>query len=298
MSSVSSETITLKTNLSDSPVTRAIKDGSITSSFVNLNFCGPKVAHDGFKAMIREHAFEAGELAIVTYLQAKIYNKPFVLLPLPVSGKAQHPGVGYNKEFGHMDPKDIEGKKVGVRTYSQTTGLWLRGILQHDFGVDLNKVNWLTTDVSHLAEYTDPPNCQLLPKGTDLGKMMLDGEIAAGILGIEMPKDPRVETLIPNAVEAGKEWVRREGVVPINHLFVVRAELSKERPEVVREIYRMLVESRNQAPESVIAALPAYGFKAIQKTINMAIDWAYEQKIIPRKLSMDELFDDTTGTLN
>jgi 4,5-dihydroxyphthalate decarboxylase len=298
MSSVSSETITLKTNLADSPVTKAIKEGSIPSSLVNLNFCGPKVAHDGFKAMLREHAFDAGELAIVTYLQAKIYNKPFVLLPFPVSGKAQHPGVGYNKEFGHMDPKDIEGKKVGVRTYSQTTGLWIRGILQHDFGVDLDKVTWLTTDVSHLAEYSDPSNCRLLPEGSNLGQMMLDGEIAAGILGMEMPKDPRVETLIPNAKEAGEAWVKREGVVPINHLFVVKQELSKERPDVVREIYRMLKESRSQAPESITAALPPVGVTKIRKTLEMAIQWAFEQKIISRKLSVDELFDETTGTLD
>jgi 4,5-dihydroxyphthalate decarboxylase len=298
MSFVSSETVTLKTNLADSPVTKALKEGAVTSSVVNLNFCGPKVAHDGFKPMLRQGAFDAGELAIVTYLQAKLYKKPFVMLPFPVSGKAQHPGVGYNKEFGHMDPKDIEGKKVGVRTYSQTTGLWLRGILQHDFGVDLNKVTFLTTDVSHLAEYQDPPNCQLLPEGSNLGQMLLDGEIAAGMLGMEMPKDPRIETLIPNAVKAGEEWVRREGIVPINHLFVVGTELSKERPDVVREIYRMLVESRKQSPESATAVLPAYGFNAIRKTIEMANDLAYEQKIISRKLSMDELFDDTTGVLN
>lgn len=298
MSSLSSETITLKTNLADSPVTKAVKEGSVTSSLVNLNFCGPKVAHDGFKPMLREQAFDAGELAIVTYLQAKIYNKPFVLLPFPVSGKAQHPGVGYNKEFGHMAPKDIEGKQVGVRTYSQTTGLWLRGILQHDFGVDMNKVTFLTTDVSHLAEYTDPPNCRLLPAGTNLGEMLLKGEIAAGILGMEMPKDPRIATLIPNAVAAGEEWVRREGVVPINHLFVVRAELSKQRPDVVREIYRMLVESRKQAPESVTALLPPYGINGVRKTIEMAIEWAYEQKIISRRLAFDELFDETTAALD
>lgn len=298
MSSVTSETLTLKTNLADSPVTKALKEGAITSSVVKLDFCGPKVAHDGFKPMLRQHAYDAGELAIVTYLQAKCYNKPFVLLPFPVSGKAQHPGVGYNKEFGELKPKDIEGKKVGVRTYSQTTGLWLRGILQHDFGVDLNKVTFLTTDVSHLAEYQDPPNCQLLPEGTNLGQMLLNGEIAAGMLGMEMPKDPRIATLIPDAAKAGEEWVRREGVVPINHLFVVRAELSKERPDVVREIYRMLVESRKQAPESVTAALPAYGITKVRKTIEMAIDWAFEQKIIDRRLAFEELFDETTGTLD
>src|SRR5580704_1369832 len=121
----------LRTNLADYPVTMGMKDGRVTSSLVNLEFCGPKVAHDGFKPMIRENAFDVGELAIVTYFQAKAYGKPFVMLPIPVSGRTQHHCIGFNKELGHLDPKDIEGKKVGVRTYAQTTGLWVRGILQH-----------------------------------------------------------------------------------------------------------------------------------------------------------------------
>jgi 4,5-dihydroxyphthalate decarboxylase len=297
MSPVSSKFITLKANLQHSPSTEALIDGRITSDLVNLDFCGPKLSFQGFKPLIRDHAFDCGELAIVTYLQAKIYNKPWVMLPFPVVGSAQHWGIGYNRELGGMTPKDIEGKKVGVRTYSQTMGLWIRGVLAHDYCVDLSKVTWLTADTSHLAEYKDPPNCRLLPRGSDLGKMMLDGEIVAAILGKEMPKDPRVTTLIPDAIEAGKEWIRREGLVPINHLFVVRQELSKEHPDVVREIYRMLVAGRKMAPESATAELPPYGFSAIRKTIEMAIDWAYDQKIITRRLSVDELFDETTASL-
>jgi 4,5-dihydroxyphthalate decarboxylase len=297
MSTATATPITLKANLESTPMSAAIKASRVSSNVVNLNLCGPEVAYNGFKAMLREDAFDCGELAIVTYLQAKIYNKPFVMLPFPINGKAQHPGIGYNRELGALNPKDIEGRKVGVRTYSQTTGLWLRGILAHDYGVDLSKITWLTTDVSHLAEYQDPPNCQLLPKGSDLGQMMLNGEIAAAILGKELPKDPRVATLIPNAIKAGEEWVRREGLIPINHLFVVRQELSKERPDVVREIYRMLVESRNLAPATATAELPPYGLSAIRKTIELATDWAYDQKIIPRRLSVDELFDETTASL-
>ena len=145
MSFLSSVT-SLRTNLADYPVTMAMKDGRITSPLVKLDFCGPKTAHDGFKAMIRENDFEAGELAIVTYLQAKAFGKPFVLLPTPISGRFQHHCIGFNQELGHLNPKDIEGRKVGVRTYAQTTGLWVRGILQHEYGVDLNKVTWLTID--------------------------------------------------------------------------------------------------------------------------------------------------------
>jgi 4,5-dihydroxyphthalate decarboxylase len=297
MSSVSSQVLTLKTNLADSPVTMAVKDGRVASSLVNLEFCGPKTAHDGFKPMIRENAFDAGELAIVTYFQAKAYGKPFVMLPIPVSGRTQHHCIGFNKELGHLDPKDIEGKKVGVRTYAQTTGLWVKGVLQHEYGVDLDKVTFMTIDESHLAEYTDPPNCQRLPHDAKLGRMMLDGELAAAILGNDMPNDPRVQTLIPDPFHAAKEWCRREGVMPINHMFVVHEDLSKNHPEIVKEIYRMLVESRNLAPESVTSALPPVGLEANRKTLEMALDYAFEQKIIPRRMSFDELFDDTTANL-
>lgn len=292
-----SSSITLRTNLADAPVTMAMKDGRVKSDIVELNFCGPKTAHDGFKAMIREHQFDAGELAIVTYLQAKSFDKPWVMLPAPMSGRFQHHCIGFNKELGHLSPKDIEGRKVGVRTYAQTTGLWVRGILQHEYGVDLDKVNWLTIDESHLAEYKDPPNCGRLPAGSKLGQMMLDGELAAAILGNDMPKDPRVQTLVPDPAAAAQQWYEREHLIPINHMFVVRKELSKERPDVVKEIFRMIVESRGYAPESATSALPPIGLEANRKGLEMAIEWSYEQKIIPRRFSVDELFDDTTASL-
>ena len=271
MSSSSTAVTSLRTNLADYPVTMAMKDGRVASELVRLEFCGPKTAHDGFKAMIRENAFDAGELAIVTYLQAKTFGKPFVMLPAPVSGRFQHHCVGFNRELGHLNPKDIEGRKVGVRTYAQTTGLWVRGILQHEHGVDLDKVTWLTVDEAHLTEYEDPANCQRLPAGAKLGQMMLDGEIAAAILGNDMPKDPRVQTLVPDPFAAAGEWYRREGVIPINHMFVIRQELSKQRPDVVREIFRMIVESRKLAPESATATIPPIGLEANRKGLEMAI---------------------------
>ena len=286
------------TNLADSPVTMAMKDGRVTSDLVKLDFCGPKTAHDGFKPMIRNNAFVAGELAIVTYLQAKAYGKPFVLLPAPVVGRFQHHCIGFNKEFGHLNPKDIEGRKVRVRTYAQTTGLWVRGILQHEYGVDLNKVNWVTIDESHLAEYKDPSNCEKLPAGASIPQMMLDGELAAAILGNDMPNDPRIERLIPDPFNAAKQWYAREGVIPINHMFVVHQDFCKQRPDIVREIYRMIGDSRSLAPASATETLPPLGLEANRKGIEMAIEWSFEQKIIPRKFSVDELFDETTAALN
>ena len=288
---------TLRTNLADYPVTMAIKDGRVRSDIVSLDCCGPEQAHNGFKAMLREDQFDAGELAIVTYLQAKAYGKPYIALPAPISGRFQHHCAGFNRELGHLDPKDIEGKRVGVRTYAQTTGLWIRGILRHEYGVDLDKVIWCTVGEGHLAEYSDPSNCERLPKGSDIGQMMLDGELAATLQGIDLPKDPRVERLVPNPHEAARDWYAREGVVPINHLFVVHESISRDRPDIVREIFRMIKESRDLAEGGVPDPFPPLGFEANRKGIQLAIDWALDQKIIPRKLSLDELFDDTTRAL-
>jgi 4,5-dihydroxyphthalate decarboxylase len=289
--------VRLRTNLADYPVTLAMKQGQIGSPVVELDYCGPETAHDGFKDMLRRNHYDAGELAIVTYLQARAYGKPYVLLPIPISGRFQHHCVGYNIEHGELRPKDIEGRKVGVRTYAQTTGLWVRGILQHEYGVDLEKVTWLTLDESHLAEYHDPANCRMLPKGSKLAQMMLDGELAAAILGGDMPKDPRIRTLVPDAQSAAREWHRREGVIPINHMIVVHEQISRRRPDVVRELFRLVAESRARAPAQITAKLPPIGLEANRKTLDMAIQWSYEQKIIPRRLSVEELFDDTTAAL-
>ncbi|WP_347554171.1 phosphate ABC transporter substrate-binding protein [Robbsia sp. KACC 23696] len=289
--------LTLRTNLADYAVTKAMKDGRVTSDIVTLDYCGPVPAHNGFKAMVRENKFDAGELAIVTYLQAKAYGKPYVLLPAPISGRFQHHCAGFNIDFGHLDPKDIEGKKVGVRTYAQTTGLWIRGVLRHEYGVDLDKVTWMTLGDGHLAEYEDPSNCVRLPSGSNIPQMLLDGQIDAALLGEDMPKDPRVHTLVPDAQNAAKAWYERSGFVPINHMFVVHQDVSKNNPEAVREIYRMIAESRALTEGGTPKVYPPLGLEANRKGLQTAIDWALDQKIIPRRLSVDELFDDVTANL-
>jgi 4,5-dihydroxyphthalate decarboxylase len=290
---------TLRTNLADYGSTLAMKDGRLATELVKLDFCGPTPAHNGFKAMVRENKFDAGELAIVTYLQAKAYGKPYVLLPAPISGRFQHHCAGFNIDFGQVDPKDIEGQRVGVRSYAQTTGLWIRGILRHEYGVNLDKVTWMTLGDGHLAEYHDPDNCVRLPAGSSIPELMMKGELKAALLGEDMPKDERVRTLVPDAHNAAKAWFTREGVVPINHMFVVHEEVSKQRPDIVRELYRLVCESRaaGVAAGKVPAVFPPLGLEANRKGLQLAIDWALDQKIIPKRLSVDELFDDVTGSL-
>jgi 4,5-dihydroxyphthalate decarboxylase len=291
-----SQPITLKVNIADYPATRALRDGRVSSELVKLDFCGPKSAHDGFKPMLRDNAYDVSEIAIATYLQARSYGKPYVLMPAATVGRLQHRSIVYNRKYGALKPKDIEGRKVGVRAYTQTTGLWARGVLQHAYGVDLDRVTWVTVEDPHLPEYVDPDNCLRLPATTDLTRLMLDGELAAVILGAGIPDDPDVCTLIPNANTAALEWFKSEAVWPINHMVAVSNTLSRERPDVVREIYRMLVDSRSYAPTEA-AQLPPLGMEANRRALSTAVAWAFEQKIITHKMSVEELFDDTTSAL-
>jgi 4,5-dihydroxyphthalate decarboxylase len=163
--------------------------------------------------------------------------------------------------------------------------------------VDLDKVTWLTVDESHLTEYKDPANVGRIPAGRQIGEMMLAGELAAAILGVDMPKDPRVRTLIPDAHAAAEKWYQREGVIPINHMFVVHQDIARKHPDVVRELFRMIVEARAAAPPAVSASIPPLGWEANRKGLEMAIEWSYEQKIIPRRLKVEELIDETTADL-
>jgi 4,5-dihydroxyphthalate decarboxylase len=294
----SSGPVTLKTNLADYAMTKALKDGAVTSDLVTFDFCGPKVANQGFKAMVRERKFDAGELAIGTFLEAKTYGKPVTLLPAVVMGRFQHQTALRATARGSFGPGDIEGKRIGIRSYTQTTGIWVRGIFKHEYGVDLNKVTWVCNDDGHLAEFKDPPNVERTPPDAKkVDQMLLDGEIDGAILGAEI-YDPRVAHLIPNPKEAALAWHAKYNTVPVNHLFCVDKELADARPDVVAEIFRMLKATKAAMPPSVDGIdFHPFGLDALRKPLSMMIQYAVEQKIIPRAMDVDELFDDVTRKL-
>ena len=112
----------------------------------------------------------------------------------------------------------------------------MRGILREQYGIDENKVHWVTFEEPHLAEFNDPPGIERAAPGKTLPQMLLDGEIDAGIVGDALP-DPRLKHLIPNADEAAKQWALANGGVPINHLVVMRQSIVRERPDVVKRSF-------------------------------------------------------------
>jgi 4,5-dihydroxyphthalate decarboxylase len=288
----------LHTMLGNYPNTKPLKSGAIRSDLVDFDFAEVKVANSHFKEVVRDAKYDVAELAIATYLQAKAYGKPYVLVPAVVVSRGQHHTIAYNPEHGALKPSDLNGKKVGVRAYTVTTGTWVRGILASDYGVDINKVEWITFEDPHLAEYHDPAVVKRATGSKDLTQMLLDGDVAAGIVGDKLP-DPKLKHLIADPDAAAQKWAGHHGGIPINHMLVVRQELSRSRPDVVQDIFRQMHESKLAAGLPDGGALDPYrfGVEACRPILDIIIDFCHQQQLIPRRISVDELFDDTTRAL-
>jgi 4,5-dihydroxyphthalate decarboxylase len=295
----SPDKLKLFTLMGSYPNTMALKDGRVTSSLVELDFADVKVSNTAFKPLVRDAKFDLGELAIVTFLQAKTYGKPYELIPLTVVGRGQLHTIAYNPEHGELGPRDLNGKTVGVRAYTQTTGVWVRGILAQDYGIDLDSIKWVTFEEGHVAEYADPPNVRRAPEGKQLVQMLLDGELDAAIVGDKFP-DPRLKPLIPEPEAANRKWSQSHGGVPINHMLVIRESLAKSRPDVVREVYRLFREAKQE--ELARSGVPAldpwrFGVEANRRSLEIVIDYALRQGLIPRRLAVDDLVGDLMRSL-
>ena len=279
----------LRTLLGDHSCTAALKNGSISSDSVTLDFADYSPTHKGFKPMVREQAFDVAEMAIVTYLMAKSFGKPMVLLPSVVVARFQHAYALYNAKLGTLKPADLNGKRVGIRSFTTTTGAWLRGILANDYGVDLHSIDWVTFEDAHVAEFRD--TTKRAPPGQEIIQMLLDGGLDA-VLGEKVDR-PGIKPLFPDAAAEEKAWFAGHGVMPINHMVVVSETLSKTHPEAVREVFRLLQESAALAP----AASPRFRADEMRRSLELIIRYTAQQGLIPRAFAVDELFDDVTRAL-
>jgi 4,5-dihydroxyphthalate decarboxylase len=281
------------------PHTRALKDGAIKSGRVAFAFTEIDPVNRAFMPMAREQKFDLSEMAIVTYLQALAYGKPLVLMPATMMGRFQHGTMLYNSAHGTLRPQDLPGRRVGVRAFSQTTGVWIRGILWKDYGLDLGAVKWVTFEDAHVAEYRDPPGVERAAAGKDITKMLLDGELDAAIFGGAMPSEPQLKSVIPDPEVAALAWYRKNGAVPINHMVVLKQTLAKSDPGAVREVYRMLFESKRAAglPKAGAIDFIPFGFDAVKPSLELMSDYAFEMKLTPRRYAVEDLFDHTTQAL-
>jgi 4,5-dihydroxyphthalate decarboxylase len=283
----------LRTLLGDYPHTAALKKGAVASDTLALDFASYSPTNKGFKPMVREQAFDVSEMAIVTYLIARALDKPMVLLPAVVMGRFQHRYALYNAERGPMTVKDLAGKRVGIRSFTTTTGAWIRGILANDYGVDLDGIDWISFEEPHVAEFVD--STQRAAPGKNILQMLLDGELDA-VLG-ETSDDPRLKPLFGDVKAEEKTWFAQHGAVPVNHFVVVSGALAASDPQTVREVFRLLAASKQAVSQADPDPFP-FGVEAIRPSLQLIIDYAAQQRLIPHAFRVDDLFDDLTRVLH
>jgi 4,5-dihydroxyphthalate decarboxylase len=289
---------TLTALLGAYPVTAALRRGEIASDLVRLEFADLTPPSKGFKRTVRDLEFDVSELAIMTFLQARALGKPLVLLPAVVMQRPQYPFLVYNRARGTLAPSDLAGKRIGIRSYAVTTTVWLRQVLQDDFGVDPASVHWVCFEEPHLAEYREPANAERAPEGRTPVDMLIAGELDAAILAEAKLPDERFARLFVDPAAEDAAWRARHAALMINHMVVVTERLSREAPDAVREVWRMLKESRARVDLPGGADDPnPYGAARNRRNLEIAIDYAARQGLLAKPLTVDELYDDVTRSL-
>jgi 4,5-dihydroxyphthalate decarboxylase len=316
--------VPLKIAVAEHPHTSAIRDGSIPIEGVDAEIITVKPQIGAFRRMVRDVEFDVCEIAPTTYIIARAHGAPFVALPIFVVRRFHHSGMLVRPDACIRVPKDLEGKKVGVRAYSVTTGVWLRQALMDDCGLDPSKVTWVVDDEEHVRALKLPDNVIHAPEGRSLADMMASGELSAGVegaAGIGRTGAPtggwqEVEAdypdLLPNAAELEADYFRRTGVYPMHGTIVVKDSVLAEHPWVAKSLYKAFKQAKDEWLDRLRADGPQnateqkyvklmdivgpdplpYGIEANRPTIEALEQTAFAQGLTPRRMSMDELFVD------
>ena len=272
--------------------TAALRSGEVASAKLRFEFADVSPVNRTFAPMVREGRFDVCEMAIATFLQARAYGKPLVLLPVTMAARFQEAALLCRADSALRGPADLPGCRVGVRAYSQTTGLWLRGILAGDHGVQPEDVRWVTFEDAHVAEYRDPPWAERAPAGADMLAMLRAGALDAAVVGNDVPDDPGLRPVFPDPAAAGEAFWRKHGFVPVNHLVTVRGDLAERHPDLIAELLRMFRDAKAAASFDAGARdpLPA-GPAALRPAIELALRFSAEQGLLPRRLGTEEVWE-------
>jgi 4,5-dihydroxyphthalate decarboxylase len=316
--------IPLKIAVADYPHTAAVRNGSIPIEGVDAEIITVQPQIAAFRRMVRQVEFDVCELAPTTYIIARAYGAPFVALPIFTVRRFHHAGLLVRPDAGIKSPRDLEGRKVGVRAYSVTTGVWTRAVLIDEYGLDSSKVTWVVDDEEHVTQLKLPSNVIHAPEGRSLADMMADGELAAGFhgnAGVGRSGSPTggwktVEAhypdLFPNAEELEANWFKHTGIYPMHGTIVVKDSILAAHPWVAHSLFEAFSRAKNEwlqrldADQASSASdqkysklrnivgpdpLP-YGMAANLKTIEALSNTAFKQKLTPRQMPVAELFVD------
>jgi 4,5-dihydroxyphthalate decarboxylase len=306
------------------PQTAALLDGQVPIAGVEPNFIQVIPQIGAYRRMVRQVEFDVCEIAPTTYIIARAYGAPFVALPIFVVRRFHHSGLLVRPDAGIRHPRDLEGRKVGVRAYSVTTGVWTRGILIDEYGLDASRVTWVVDDEEHVTQLKLPPNVVHAPEGRSLADMMAAGELAAGFsanagvgrsgspTGGWQEREADYPQLFPDATELEAAWYRKTQIYPMHGTIVVKDDVLKRHPWVARSLYDAFAQAKalwlapfrsgaaNTASDKTYREFSKFvgddplpfGMKQNLATIQALEETAFKQKLTPRRMAIAEIFID------
>jgi 4,5-dihydroxyphthalate decarboxylase len=314
MSKNVAESLALKTVIGSYGHTKPLKDGDVSSGHLQLNHTEVSPVHDVFPRIVgKESEFEVAELALTTYLLAKTFNKNITAIPVVLQRMFWHGNIFYNANSGIEKPSDLAGKRVGIRSYGQTGGVWTRGVLQSEYGIDLDSITWVLVEPEHVREFEPKGNIEFRP-GASISDMILSGDIDAAIGRVDQiagQADPgTILPLIPDSEAIEREWFNRTGIFPTNHTLVIRNDVLEANPWVAQELFDVLKESKQvylnrlerDGPSTgedkirlwhkdVVGGDPLpFGVEKNRKSLETLAEFAFNQRIVPKKFDVEEMF--------
>jgi len=280
--------------LDDYPHTRALREATAGSDDLDCRYVRITPIFAAFARMVRQLEFDICELALATYLQAREAGIPLTLLPVVMSGDIQHRSLSRWPASAPVSPRELAGKRVGVRSYSQTSGMWVRGILREEFGIQAADVTWVTTEPCHVEQYREPRNVERVDGTVD--NLLRDGQVAAAVLAPTAPGAPGADLVpvIPDAEAAGREWIDRHGTIPVNHLVVVRSDVLRQHHETVSRFYqalrRAIAGTSSERPATPRGWAVAAGWNdSLARCLELAGGYALEQGLLQSRPDIAEM---------
>ncbi|MGE3844323.1 MAG: hypothetical protein AB7I50_22395 [Vicinamibacterales bacterium] len=287
----------LHTALKRYPHTAPLIDGVVADSRIELDCELVEPIFRAFAPMARRQTYDVSEMAIVTVLQAMAYEKPLVVLPVVVASRLQQKCLVYNRRHRVITIDDLPGARVGVRAYTQTTGMWVRAILAGTYGIATERIRWMTFEEGHLAEYEDPPFVTRMPEGASMIEMLRAGDLDAAIFGNDLPREEGIEPVIARPADADRAWYESHGFVPINHVVVMKRSVAEAHPDGLAALYELLKRGKRSVPEGDVPNALPDGIDAMRRPLEATLAACAEQRLLPRPLSVDEVFADTVRLL-
>lgn len=293
------QALRLKAAIGDTVQVMPIWEQGADSDCLDFELVKVNPLHRAFRRMVRDLEFDLSEMPIATLGQALMDGVPLYPLPIPASARFHHSSILCSIDSDIKSPADLVGRRVAARSWPQTSGVWIRGILQHDYGLDLRSIQWIVQEGPHVERFSDPDYVVLDESDESLLAMLAAGTVDAvtGLHGIPAGTRP----VIADADEAAAAWFERTRIFPINHVVVIRKDLVDQHPWLPEEVTNVfsraadVARQRGDLASERLGIGPGHdlyriGLEENRASMQMLVNFSIEQGILPAGADLDAIF--------